>query len=171
MADICRMVLRIDVVVLEDSVGIKVVHETMISEMFVNLLCLLLIYGRWSIGQAWPMPFSPLRLMIVSWETTRENSSTKGWVPYHNEKCCMRPFVMDILDQFNVGMIKIPSGYLIWIPMIISTHLNEDKISRLFGWDVPLFRLVGIELVRPNSGIGCTMPIPCLQRLLSISRF
>lgn len=63
MADICRVILRVDIIVLKDASGIKVVDESTILEVLVNILCFLFIDHVRDIGETLFFPYSPLGLL------------------------------------------------------------------------------------------------------------
>ena len=57
------MILRVDIIVLKDASGIKVVDESPVFEVFMDLLSLFFVNHVRDVGEALFFPYSPLGLL------------------------------------------------------------------------------------------------------------
>lgn len=69
---------------------------------------------------------------------------------------------MNILNQINVALEEVLSGNLVWMPKVVSAHLNNDKVRGLFGRHVPFFRLGAVKGGCARTRVRCAVPIPDL---------
>lgn len=82
---------------------------------------------------------------------------------YNNEDYRVRPDMVDVFDHVDIRMVEIFPGDLVGVSVIVAAHLDEDQVSRLFGVDVPCLGVVAVELAGAATGVGCLVPVPCLQ--------
>lgn len=73
---------------------------------------------------------------------------------------------VDVLDQLDVGVVVIGARNLIRVSVVISSHLDEEKIRRLVALHIEFLRLVAKELASAAPRIRCPMPVPGLLIIL-----
>lgn len=52
MPNIRRVILGVDIIMLQDPLGFKVIHEPALSEMLMHILGFFLVDCRWEVGHA-----------------------------------------------------------------------------------------------------------------------
>lgn len=79
----------------------------------------------------------------------------------------MRPGTVNVVDHVDVCVVEIFAGDLVGMAVVVAAHLDEYEVGRLFGVDVPFFRLVAVECVCAASRVGCLVPVPrlCIREL------
>lgn len=101
VADICGVVLGVDVVVLQDPGGVEPVHETLLLVVVVDALDLGLVDGVGDVLGSGLGPDAPLVLYI------RQQGCVHGEVliwkkkkkkAYHNDNNSLRPYRVDVVD-------------------------------------------------------------------------
>lgn len=82
---------------------------------------------------------------------------------YHDDNRSVWPGFVDVLDDLDIPVEEVLSGNLVRMAMVIASHLDDDQVGRLFGRDVPLFRLAAVHFARARTGIGGFVPVPDLS--------
>lgn len=148
MANVSAVVHRVYIVMLENPASTEVVHESLVFEVFLDLLGLLFIYLSGLVGQALLFPNSPLALRKVS-----SSGQSHGWVwnaAYHNYDSSIGPGCVDILDQLDVRVVEVLRRYLIGVAVVITTKLDDNQVGWLLAFVVPNFHGM-VRVMIPGS--------------------
>lgn len=71
--------------------------------------------------------------------------------------------LVDVLDDLDIPVEEVLSGDLVRMAVVVASHLDDDQVGRLFGRDVPLFRLAAVHTGSAGAGIGGLVPVPDLS--------
>lgn len=65
----------------------------------------------------------------------------------------MWPRAMDILDQIDVRVVEVLARDLIRMSVVVSAHLDNHQIGRLFSRIIEFFGFVAVECMCPAAGV------------------
>lgn len=74
----------------------------------------------------------------------------------------MGPCTVNIVDQGDVGVVKLIARDLVRVTVVVAAHLDDDQVRRLFGLVVEFLRLIAEERVGTAAGVRGMVPVPGL---------
>lgn len=70
---------------------------------------------------------------------------------------------MDIAHKLHIVIIVICAGDVICLVVVIGADVDHDEIGRLLRLEVPLWRVIAVDLGCAPRSIGGAVPLICLN--------